>query len=170
MFTGLRWQPASAGSDHADEPLDADQRGAITERAAVLGLPIAWPQGRTLSVPRAMRVASLAAERGVGGPFVLAAARLAFCGNYNIDDPETLAEAAAVARLDLDDMLDAARDDSRDAPIQAAGRRLLKAGADRLPAVRIGRLLFCGEARLPEAAAAYSTVYRPSEQAQLGRI
>ena len=31
---------------------------------------------------------------------------------------------------------------------------LLAAGADRLPALRVGRMLFCGEERLLEAAAA----------------
>jgi hypothetical protein len=31
---------------------------------------------------------------------------------------------------------------------------LLAAGADRLPALRVGRLLFCGEERLSEAVAA----------------
>jgi hypothetical protein len=34
------------------------------------------------------------------------------------------------------------------------GRRLLAAGADRLPALRVGRALFWGEERVAEAAAA----------------
>src|SRR5204862_43248 len=41
----------------------------------------------------------------------------------------------------------------RDGPLEAAGRRLLAAGADRLPAVRVGRTLICGEDRLAEASA-----------------
>ena len=38
--------------------------------------------------------------------------------------------------------------------MEAAGRKLLAAGADRLPALRVGRLLFAGEGRVAEAAAA----------------
>ena len=38
--------------------------------------------------------------------------------------------------------------------IEAAGSRLLAAGADRLPALRVGRSLFWGEQRVGAAAAA----------------
>ncbi|MBA3328816.1 MAG: disulfide bond formation protein DsbA, partial [Solirubrobacterales bacterium] len=86
--------------------------------------------------------------------FVLAASRLAFCGGYDVDAPEILAEAAAAAGLGLDECLQAAGDSRRDGPMQDAGRRLLASGADRLPVLQLGRLLFCGEDRLPEAAAA----------------
>jgi 2-hydroxychromene-2-carboxylate isomerase len=85
---------------------------------------------------------------------VLAASRLEFCGGYSIDDPEILAEAAAAAGIDLDEMLRAAGDVRRDGLIEEAGRRLLAAGADRLPVLRVGRMLFCGEERLSEAVAA----------------
>jgi 2-hydroxychromene-2-carboxylate isomerase len=101
-----------------------------------------------------MRVASLAAERGCGGAFALAASRLAFCGGFDVDDPEILAEAAAVAGIALDDALHAAGDVARDGPIEAAARTLLAAGAQRLPVLQVGRTLFCGEHRLLEAAAA----------------
>jgi hypothetical protein len=43
---------------------------------------------------------------------------------------------------------------SRDGEIDAAGRRLLAAGADRLPALRVGNALFWGEHRIDEAAMA----------------
>ena len=42
----------------------------------------------------------------------------------------------------------------RDGEIDAAGAPLLAAGADRLPALRVGDALFWGEHRLDEAAAA----------------
>ena len=47
---------------------------------------------------------------------------------------------------------------TRDGPIEQAGLALLAAGALQLPAVRVGRLLFCGEQRLHEAAAARAAV------------
>jgi 2-hydroxychromene-2-carboxylate isomerase len=101
-----------------------------------------------------MRVASHAAEGGRGAAFVLAATRLAFCGGFDLDDPEILAEAAAAAGVVLDDTLHAARDEGRDGAIEGAGRALLAAGADRLPALRIGRALYWGERRVAEALAA----------------
>ena len=42
--------------------------------------------------------------------FVLAATRLAFCGGFDLEDPEILAEAAAAAGIVLDDYLQASRD------------------------------------------------------------
>ena len=76
-----------------------------------------------------------------------AASRLAFCGGFDLDDPEVLAEAAAAADL----CLEAARDTRRDGPIEEAGLALLAAGADRLPAVRVANLVFAGEQRIAEA-------------------
>ena len=101
-----------------------------------------------------MRAAAFAAEQGRGGAFVLAAGRLAFCGGFDLDDPEILAEAAAAAGIRLDECLRAAGDARRDGAMEAAGRRLLAAGADRLPVLRIGRSLFWGEQRVGAAAAA----------------
>ena len=121
-------------------------RRAAEERAAALRLPLVWPERFPAAVPAAMRVASRAAEGGRGAAFVLAATRLAFCGGFDLDDPEILAEAAAAAGVVLDDTLHAARDEGRDGAIEGAGRALLAAGADRLPALRIGRALYWGEA------------------------
>ena len=155
LFCGLEWRPALATALHAGEP-EAD-RELAHRRADLLRLPLVWPERAAPGVPAAMRVASLAAERGCGAAFVLAASRLAFCGGFDVDDPEILAEAAAAANLGLDECLAAAGDVSRDGTIEDTGRRLLAAGADRLPALRIGRLLFCGEDRIAEAAAAART-------------
>ena len=41
-----------------------------------------------------MRAAHYASQQGRGAAFVLAAGRLAFCGGFDLDDPELLAEAA----------------------------------------------------------------------------
>lgn len=154
MFAGLRWLPASSDALQCRGAIGDDERASVARRARLLGLPLVWPAEPQRRAVGAMRVASLAAERGVCAAFVLAASRLEFCGGYSIDDPETLAEAAAAAGIDLDDMLRAAGDMRRDGPIEDAGRRLLAAGADLLPVLRVGRLLFCGEERLSEAVAA----------------
>jgi 2-hydroxychromene-2-carboxylate isomerase len=155
LFARLEWVPACADILHGAQLSDESVRTAC-ERAVLLGLPLVWPEEPSYSVRGAMRVASLAAERGCAGSFVLAASRLAFCGGFDIDDPEILAEAAAAAGIGLAETLAAAGDIGRDGPIEAAGRGLLAAGATCLPAMRVGRMLFCGENRLLEAAAARS--------------
>ena len=161
LFAGLEWLPASSDVLGCGEP---DGEGAsagpsaASERARLLGLPLVWPEPQAHSVRGAMRVASLAAERGCAAAFVLAASRLAFCGGFDIDDPEILAEAAAAAGIGLRDALHAAGDVARDGAIEEAGRLLLAAGATRLPALRVGRMLFCGEERLTEAAVARTAV------------
>jgi 2-hydroxychromene-2-carboxylate isomerase len=128
-------------------------RRAARERAAALRLPLVWPDRYPSPLRAAMRAAAYAAEQGRGGSFALAASRLAFCGGFDLDDPEILFEAAAAAGLSLDACLAAAGDRRRDGAVEAAGRRLLAAGADRLPALKIGRSLYWGEHRVGEAAA-----------------
>ena len=66
------------------------------------GCPSPGPDDWSAGARGAMRMASLAEELGCGAGFVLAATRLAFCGGYDLDDPEILAEAAAAAGLDLE--------------------------------------------------------------------
>ena len=129
-------------------------RGAAERRAGELRLPLVWPERFPADVPAAMRAAAFACEQGRGAAFVLAASRLAFCGGFDLDDPEILAEAAAAAGIGMDGCLQAVGELRRDGAIEAAGRRLLSAGADRLPALRVGRSLFWGEDRVAEAAAA----------------
>ena len=153
VFAALDWIPVSSDALQCTTLLADEERDAIARRAQMLGLPLVWPC-EPMRVTGAMRVASLASERGVGGAFVLAATRLVFCGGFNIDDPEILAEAAAAAGIDLREMFEAAGDPRRDGPMDAAARRLLAAGVDRLPVLRVGPALFCGEDRLPDAAAA----------------
>jgi len=158
-FDEVVWTPASAdalrrASLAGDAVGAAAVRRAAEERAAALRLPLVWPERFPAGVSVAMRVASCAAEAGRGAAFVLAATRLAFCGGFDLDDPEILAEAGAAAGLVLDDCLHAARDEARDGAIEAAGRCLLGAGADRLPALRVGRALYWGEERVGEAVTA----------------
>jgi 2-hydroxychromene-2-carboxylate isomerase len=166
MFSALRWRPVLAdsltGAGALASPAGDDACRAVEERAAALRLPLVWPDTWPTAGRSAMRVAALAAEQDRAAPFVLAAGRLAFCGGYDIDDPETLAEAAAAAGIGLDEALAAARDQGRDALLVREALRLVEHGADVLPALRVGRALFCGEHRLAEAAAAATaaTVHR----------
>ena len=154
LFGAPQWQPAHAAGLHSGEPVDDRERDRVARRAEQLGLPIVWPVGRPVRAVGAMRVASLAVERGTAGRFVVAACRLMFCGGFDVEDPSVLVEAAAVAGIDLHDMVRAVSEHGRDAAIEDAGRQLVAAGGDRLPALRVRGLLFCGEERLAEAAAA----------------
>src|SRR5918995_1597700 len=159
IFDEVVWTPASTsalccGSLAADPEALAEYRLNAEKRALELRLPLIWPERFPEDVPAAMRAAHYAAEQGRGAPFVLAAGRLAFCGGFDLDDPELLAEAAAAAGIDMQGWLHALGEVRRDGDIDAAGRGLLAAGAERLPALRVGELLFWGEHRIDEAAAA----------------
>src|SRR5436309_635827 len=157
-FDTVTWTPACArtlrcrslpgAGASAEEIVELAQ-----ERAAALRLPLEWPERWPAPAPAAMRVAHHAAREGRGGAFVLAATRLAFAGGFDLDDLEILTEAAAAAGLPLDSARHAARETRRDGAIEAAARRLLGAGADRLPALRLERGVFWGEDRVGDAAA-----------------
>jgi len=158
LLPGGRWRPATGevllGARGAPDPREQARRDAAERRAAELRLPLVWPEGWPAVGQSAMRVAAMAAEKGHAAPFVLAAGRLAFCGGYDLDDPEVIAEAAAAAGLGLDDALSAAAEVRRDGGMERTAMRLLRRGADELPVAVVGRQLFAGEGRLAEAAAA----------------
>jgi 2-hydroxychromene-2-carboxylate isomerase len=159
IFDEVIWTPASTmalccGSLTTDPDGLADYRLSAERRALELRLPLIWPERFPEEVPAAMRAAHYASEQGRGAAFVLAAGRLAFCGGFDLDDPELLAEAAAAAGIDMQGWLQALGELHRDGEIEAAGRALLAAGADQLPALRVGDRLFWGEHRIDEAAAA----------------
>ena len=155
-FDEVIWRPAATDDLHRMSLVDDDlhtthMHRAAEQRAAELRLPLVWPERFPAAVPAAMRVAAHAVECGRGGAFVLAATRLAFCGGFDLDDPEILAEAAAAAGIVLDGTLHAARDEGRDGAITDTGRSLAAAGADRLPALRLAHALYWGESRVGEA-------------------
>jgi 2-hydroxychromene-2-carboxylate isomerase len=160
LFPGVEWRPAFLDAVCAGDPLTESgvrERlvAAAHARAEELGMPLVWPDRYPAAGRAAMRVASLAAEEGRAAPFVLAASRLAFCGGFDLDDPETLAEAAAAACLGLDACLAAAGERNRDGQMERCGLKLLAQGADQVPALQVGRVLFSGEHRIAEAAAAW---------------
>ncbi len=130
---------------------------AVRARAETLAVgqrvPLVWPDSFPAETPAALRAAAHAGELGAGSRFALAASRLAFCGGFDLEDPEILAEAAAAAGIGLEDCLRAAGDPRRDEELRATARGLLSRGVRRLPAIRIGRDFFDGDGALAEAAA-----------------
>jgi 2-hydroxychromene-2-carboxylate isomerase len=154
------WRPAllRASLRHADEVLAAAQT-----RAQALRMPLVWPERFPSRVPSAMRVATYANEHALGPRFAIAAGRLAFCGGFDLEDPDILAEAAAAAGLDVDAALLAARDPRRDHQIEMAGRAVGHAGGTTLPALEHERRIYCGEARITAwLSQAAGVIARPS--------
>jgi len=151
----VRWVPVSAGSMGFGRRAGdtAAAREHAEARARALRLPLVWPERFPIDARCALRAASLASELGSGARFALAASRLAFCGGFDLDDPETLAEAAAAAGLPLDGCLTAAGDPRRDAQLRATAEGLRVRGVQRLPAIRVGRRWLQGEPGLMAAGA-----------------
>lgn len=140
------WRPATM-----PEPLraTADEIFAEAQRRALdLRMPLVWPERFPARVPTAMRVATYASEQGCGAAFAIAAGRLAFCGGFDVEAPEILAEAAAAAGLDVDGALAASREPRRDHQIGMAGRSVGHGGGTVLPALEHERHLYCGESQI----------------------
>jgi 2-hydroxychromene-2-carboxylate isomerase len=122
-------------------------------RARDLRLPLSSPEFSKEGFPSAMRVAAYADEQRACGRFALAGLRLAFCGGYDLEEPEIMAEAAAAAGLSFEPCLGASVEPDWDEPLLVAAGRLEAAGIRQLPAFRIGDRWFEGEQALLEAAA-----------------
>jgi 2-hydroxychromene-2-carboxylate isomerase len=150
----VEWVPTAAVALPGEGwSLSEEARAVAERRAAELRLPLVWPERFPVYVPAALRAAAYAARIGEGARFALAAARLAFCGGFDLEDPEILAEAAAAAGIRPEDCFAAIGDAELDGPLMATAQGLAARGARQLPAVRIGRRIFAGEQRLAEAAA-----------------
>src|ERR1700748_273481 len=131
------WVPCSLPADRRQ--LTPDLIARAERQAFALQLPLVWPDGFPRAVPAAQRAAAYAAEIGSGARFALAASRLAFCGGYDLEDDEILADAAAAAGVSVAECLAAAGDCARDDRLEAIAGRLRSRGVPRLPAIRIGR-------------------------------
>ena len=139
----------SPGAERSLEGLRT--RADATARA--LRLPLVWPERFPDATPCAMRASAFACEIGAGASFALAAGRLAFCGGFDLEDPETLAEAAAAGGVPLEACLAAAGEMWRDAELQATATMLRDHGVHELPAMRIGGRWVSGEWGVPAARA-----------------
>jgi 2-hydroxychromene-2-carboxylate isomerase len=122
-------------------------------RAKALRLPLVWPDTFPASTPCALRAAAFACEIGAGPQFALAASRLAFCGGFDLEDPEALTEAAAAAGIPLDGCLQAAGERWRDEELAEMADVLREHDIFELPAVTIGGRWFAGDAALQRAGA-----------------
>ena len=134
----------------------ADQGGLREQaeaRARALRLPLVWPDTYPASTPCALRAAAFACEIGAGPQFALAAGRLAFCGGFDLEDPEALTEAAAAAGVPLDSCLDATREGWRDDELAEMADVLRDHDISELPALAIGGCWFAGDAALQRAGA-----------------
>jgi 2-hydroxychromene-2-carboxylate isomerase len=127
---------------------DSELRARAEIRARSLRLPLVWPDAFPAGTPCAQRAAAYACEIGAGPAFALAASRLAFCGGFNLEDPETLAEAAAAAAVPLRGCLDAASETWRDDELVLAAELLVEHGITELPAITVGGRWFGGETGL----------------------
>jgi 2-hydroxychromene-2-carboxylate isomerase len=147
MYQGERWAAC-------DPAVRAQARRQAEARATELRLPLVWPEEFPVHAPMALRAASYAAEVGAGAAFALAAGRLAYCGGFDLEAPDVIAEAAAAAGIRLDACLAAAADEARDGRLDATGRWLLSLGVPELPAISVGGRWFGGEPALAGAMAA----------------
>jgi 2-hydroxychromene-2-carboxylate isomerase len=151
---GAEWVPVDGS---ALAPPDGDElaqtRARAEQRARALRLPLMWPERFPLRAPCAQRAAAFACELGAGPAFALAASRLAFCGGFALDDPETIAEAAAAAAVPLGACLEAAGEHWRDEEIGEVSATLRSAGIERLPAFQVGSHWLQGEDALGVASA-----------------
>jgi 2-hydroxychromene-2-carboxylate isomerase len=131
----------------------AGLRADVEARARALRLPLVWPDTFPASTPCALRAAAFACEIGAGPQFVLAASRLAFCGGFDLEDPEVLTEAAAAAGVPLASCLDAAGDRWRDDELAETADVLRAHDIFEPPAITIGERWFAGEGALEQAGA-----------------
>jgi 2-hydroxychromene-2-carboxylate isomerase len=150
----VEWVPAPAvGLDGGARWLRFEAaREAAERQAREVRLPLVWPDSFPANTRHALRAASYAGDHGAGASFALAASRLAFCGGFDLEDPEIISVAASAAGLPVDGCLAAARDSSRDVALWATARGLRARGVRRLPAVRLGRRWLEGENLLESAA------------------
>ncbi|MBV9805318.1 MAG: DsbA family protein [Solirubrobacterales bacterium] len=147
MLGEVEWIPAPAvGLDGGERWMSFEATVRLAEREArAVRLPLVWPDGFPANSRHALRAAAYAAENGAGAGFALAGMRLAFCGGFDLEDPEILSVAAAAAGLSVEGCLTGARDPSRDVSLWATARGLRARGVRHLPAIRLGRRWLEGE-------------------------
>jgi 2-hydroxychromene-2-carboxylate isomerase len=143
---------ALRGGD-ADVIVNELTRAGAELQAQAMRLPLVWPEPFSDGGARARRAASFACELGAGAAFALAAGRLAYCGGFDLDDPETLAEAAAAAGVPLTPCLEAAAETWRDDELRELGRALWAERVSEVPAISVGKHWFRGVAGLMTAGA-----------------
>ncbi len=151
LFGQVEWRPVDGELVALGREAPVDVRARAEARAATLRLPLVWPERPGGDGVR--RASAFAASIGHGGPFALAAGRLAYGGGFCLDDPDTLAEAAAAAGLPPAPALLAAADPAWDDELAREAGRIVARGAEALPALILDGTLVCGEDALAAAVA-----------------
>jgi 2-hydroxychromene-2-carboxylate isomerase len=152
----VEWVAIDGSAVRGEEPGVADDELIRTRaelHAQALRLPLLWPEPFADGGVHARRAASFACELGAGAAFALAAGRLAYCGGFDLDNPETLAEAAAASGVPLTVCLEAAGEQWRDDEQRELGRALWSHGVSEAPAISIGEQWFGGITGLMAAGA-----------------
>jgi 2-hydroxychromene-2-carboxylate isomerase len=128
-------------------------RAEAERQAHAWRLPLVWPDPLPAAFPLATRAAAFAVSEGRGAEFALAAGRLAFCGGFDLDEPEILADAATAAGLSPAACLDAARDPGWEAAPRATAAGLMRHRLHETPAIRLRSHWRAGPYAVVEAAA-----------------
>ncbi len=153
LLGDVEWIPtAGIVLRKSDDLSQAAVRAHAETCAVAMRVPLVWPDRFPGETPAALRAADYATEIGRGVRFALAATRLAFCGGFDLEDPEILAEAAAAAGIGLRDCFHAAGDLGRDQGLRATADGLLSQGITRLPVIKVGGTWFEGDGALAAAA------------------
>ena len=155
------WQPVLVGGlfklagrsswARGDAGRRANGMRDIEERAARYGLPpIRWPDPWPGDYLTAMRAATWAQSRGAAKHFALTAMRHAFVEGHDLSLEDEVVAALHAAGLDTGHIADPAIKLALREATEAAYAR----GVFGVPTVAVGNVLFWGDDRLDEAAAA----------------
>ena len=159
----VRWWPVFAGGlfrsrGRPSWGLTDERPGQIAEceaRAERHGLgPIAWPDPWPTVDLKIARALIRAGDDGATRELALAAMRLAFREGRDLDEVETIAEAARRAGLDPSAIVAAIDDDDVKARTRAATDAAFALGVRGVPTIVVEGQLFWGDDRLEEAARA----------------
>jgi 2-hydroxychromene-2-carboxylate isomerase len=126
------------------------------QRADALGLPLRWPSGwpdRNYSI-LVLRAALVAGEHGRLREFSLAAYRRGLGEGGDLRDLETVRSCARDAGIDPDAVAASVEKPEVKQRLRAATDAAVAHGVTGVPTVAVGELLFWGDDRLEDAAAA----------------
>jgi 2-hydroxychromene-2-carboxylate isomerase len=161
------WEPvlgsdlAPAGRSRPNDGGPADWRAAFERQAAELGLqPFRWPPSWPPDTEAAMLAASYAKRIGRAVAFSLAAFRQTFAGGRDPGDEDTILIAGAACEMHPTALRKGIALASTKAALGAAGERARAAGVSQLPAIQVGRHVYCGPDALHHAAAALESAAR----------
>lgn len=170
LLPDAEWLPVFAGAlfkaaGRTSWPL-SDRRGSgireVEARALARGLPpIRWPQPWPGNSLRAMRAAVYAARAGAGDRFAREAFRVHFAEGRSLERADSIADAAERAGVDAAAAVAAADDPAVKAQLRANTDGALAVGVFGVPTVVVAGVVFWGDDRLDEAAAAARPSTRP---------